>query len=378
MNVPLPEMASTRPDRDSSLTAERTVAGLTPSSAINFRTDGNLSPGEPASMRLVRCLITRLEALSSNMRSQSSATDLSRETVGLILGGIGVAIFSLTLPATRAAVPAFGGWTVGIGRAVVAALLGAILLAAKRPPRPPRRLFGRLAIVAGGVIIGFPLFTALALIHVPASRGAIVVGFLPATTAIVAAVRNGERPSPQFWLAATGGLVTVMVFAVATGAGGRPEPADGLLVLAVVSAAIGYAEGAAVTAELGGWQTISWALVLAAPVTTPIAAIALLSHGVVDPTTKAVVGLVYVCVFSMFLGFFAWYAGLGIAGVARVSQIQLVQPILTLGWAALLLDETITTGAMAAAVAVLAFVAAAKRSPVRPDSGVHTSLARSD
>ncbi len=287
----------------------------------------------------------------------------SGETYGLVLGSIGVLIFSFTLPATRVAVPVFGGWTVGIGRAVGAGVLAAAVLAMKRAP-PDLATFRRLAVVAGGVVVGFPLFSALALVSVPASRGAIVVGVLPAATALVAAIRHGEKPSRPFWLAAAGGLITVVVFAVLTGARGRPEPADALLFLAVAAAAIGYAEGGSVSKSIGGWQTISWALVLALPITVPIAIIALASHGIIEPDAASVAGFAYVTIFSMFLGFFAWYAGLSKGGVARVSQIQLTQPILTLLWAALFLNEEITETAMLAAVLVLIFVVMTRRAPV--------------
>ncbi len=262
MNVPLPGTVSMRPARTSSLTAARTVAGLTPSSTINVRTDGRVA-----------------------------------------LGALGVLIFSLSLPATRVAVPVFGGWTVGIGRAVLAGGLAVVVLLVRRPPRPARAQLPGLLLVVGGVIVGFPLFTAPALEHVPASRGAI--GVLPAATALVATLRHGERPSWLFWLAATGGLITVIAFAVLTGADGRPQAADGFLLLAVAAAAVGYAEGGVLGARIGGWQTICWALVLALPITVPVSALALSAHGVDRLTAPSLIGLGYVSVFSMFLGFFA-------------------------------------------------------------------------
>jgi len=286
------------------------------------------------------------------------------EVLGLGLGALGVLIFSFSLPATKAAVPVFGGTLVGIGRAVVAGALAIAVLRATRTPLPKPELRQRLLVVAAGVVVGFPLFTALALQYVPASRGAIVVGILPAATALVATLRHGERPSVAFWLASAGGLLTVLVFAVVTGADGRPEPADALLLLAVAAAAIGYAEGASVGREIGGWQTISWALVLSLPVTIAVSAAAIIVEGIGDVTTKSLVGMAYVSVFSMFLGFFAWYAGLGRGGVAKVSQIQLLQPILTLIWAALFLGEQITLRASIAALVIFGFVIAARRAPV--------------
>ncbi len=299
------------------------------------------------------------------MGSHSSVTRDRSEALGLALGALGVLIFSFTLPATKAAVAVFGAWVVGIGRAVVAGVLAAAVLKARGAHLPNRAVRRSLAIVAAGVVVGFPLFTALALEYVPATRGAIVVGVLPAATALAATLRHGERPSIQFWIAATGGLATVVIFAIVTGANGRPEPADALLLLAVAAAAIGYAEGASVSAQIGGWQTISWALVFSLPVTVVVTVTALFINGVGEPTAKGLIGMAYVSVFSMFLGFFAWYAGLTIGGVARVSQIQLLQPVLTLLWASLFLGEEVTLAAGLAAVAVLGFVVATRRAPIR-------------
>ncbi len=298
------------------------------------------------------------------MTEDSSATNTNRETLGLVLGFGAVLAFSLTLPATKAAVPVFGGWTIGIGRAVIAALLAIVLLVAKKVELPDRRFLRPLVLIAFGVVFGFPILTALALEHVPATRGAIVVGLLPATTALVATIRHGERPSRGFWLAAGGGLMTVVAFAFLSGSRGKPEPADLLLALAIIAAAIGYAEGAEVSKSIGSWQTICFALVLSLPITVPASIIAVWKHGVDEPTTSAIAGLVYVSVISMFLGFFAWYAALSMGGVARVSQIQLLQPVLTLGWAWLLLDEQVTAGAILAAVAVAGFVWLSRRAAV--------------
>jgi drug/metabolite transporter (DMT)-like permease len=308
--------------------------------------------------------MTELDTAQAARGPDDGARQQRSEGYGLALGFVGVLIFSVTLPATRVAVEAFGAWTTGIGRAVVAAACAAVVLFVTKTNRPNRQQLRALLVVGGGVIIGFPLFSALALETSTASRGAIVIGTLPATTALVATLRHGERPSWQFWLAAIGGLVTVVVYSVVTGANGRPELADLFFMLAVVAAAIGYGEGARLTGELGGWQTISWALVIALPITLPITVIALSTQGVDNPGFSNWLGLAYVAVFSMYLGFVAWYAGLSIGGTARVSQIQLLQPMLTLGWAALLLDETITAAGVITAVIVLLFVAASKRAPI--------------
>ena len=190
-----------------------------------------------------------------------------------LLGLIGVLGFSGSLPATRVAVEELDAAFVGLGRAVVAAALGAVLLLLLRQPRPRRDQLGRLALVALGVVIGFPLFTALALRELSSAHGAVIVGLLPAATAGMAVVRAGERPSRGFWLASGAGLVAVLGFAATQGAG-LPQPADGLVLAAVALGALGYAEGGALARELGGWQTICWALVISMPVVAPLAVLA--------------------------------------------------------------------------------------------------------
>ena len=272
----------------------------------------------------------------------------------------------MTLPATRVAVPVFGAWTVGIGRAVFAAALAGLALRLVPSPRPIGREWRSLVIVAAGAVLGFSVFSALAMGHVPASRGAVVVGLLPAATAGYATVRGGERPSPAFWAAAAAGLVAVLTFVATTGAGLRPEAGDVLLLGAVASAAAAYGEGGRLARRLGGWQTICWALLVAVPVTVPGTLVAVLLHGEVDATPTSLLGFAYLSVVSMFLGFFAWYAGLARGGVASVSQVQLAQPVLTLLWSWALLDERVTPVTLVAAAAVLACVALARRTAVTP------------
>lgn len=274
---------------------------------------------------------------------------------GLAFGFLGVLAFSFTLPATRAAVPELGSTVVGLGRALVAAALAGMLLLVMRERPPPRQYWPGLAVVAVGVVIGFPLFSALALQYVPASHGAVVVGLLPAATAVMAVVRAGEHPPPAFWLAVLAGVAAVVIFAAVEGAG-RPQPADVLLLLAVLLAALGYAEGGRLSRELGGWRVICWALLLAAPVLAIPVAVAVRQGGLAAGP-GAWLGFAYVAVISMFLGFFAWYRGLALGGVARVGQIQLIQPVLTLLWAALLLGESIEPPTMLASLLVVGSVA---------------------
>jgi drug/metabolite transporter (DMT)-like permease len=281
---------------------------------------------------------------------------------GALWGVVGVLGFSFTLPATRLAVMELDGTLVGLGRAVIAAGAAALLLAATREPFPPRALWGRLALVAAGVVVGFPLFSAWALQYVPAAHGAVIVGLTPAATAVMAVIRAGERPSLGFWLASLLGLVAVLIFAAVQGAG-APMPADGLILIAVALGALGYAEGGQLARTLGGWQVISWALVLSVPVLLPIVAWRAARHGLAaSPLAWGCVA--YVSLVSMYFAFFAWYRGLAQGGVARVGQVQLLQPVLTFLWSALLLGEEISGAMMTAAAAVLASVALTQRARV--------------
>jgi drug/metabolite transporter (DMT)-like permease len=280
---------------------------------------------------------------------------MSDATRGAVFGFLGVLVFSLTLPATRAAVPELGSVVVGLGRALVAALLAGLLLLVLRERPPPRRHLPGLVIVAAGAVIGFPLLSAAALLSVPAAHGAVVVGLVPAATAVMAVLRASERPPRAFWVAVVAGVVAVLVFAAAEGAG-RPQPADLLLLLAVLFAGLSYAEGGRLARELGGWRVICWALLLAAPALIVPVAIAVGRNGL-SATPKAWLGFAYVAVFSMFLGFFVWYRGLALGGVARVGQIQLIQPVLTLLWAALLLGEPVGVPTLLASLLVIGSVA---------------------
>ncbi|QSQ22061.1 DMT family transporter [Pyxidicoccus parkwayensis] len=292
-------------------------------------------------------------------------TESARTREGLLFGALGVLAFSLTLPATRAAVPELGSTLVGLGRGVVAAALAGALLAIRRERLPERRHWPRLALVAGGVVVGFPLLSAVAMRSMPASHGAVLVGLLPAATAVAAVFRARERPSVTFWLVSAAGLAAVLAFAAAQGAG-KPTAGDALMLLAIAAAAVGYAEGGALARELGGWRVLCWALVMSVPVLLPILVFNLDASGLPSHVSlRAWAGFAYVSGVSMFLGFFAWYRGLALGGVARVSQIQLLQPLLTLGWSVLLLGETVERGTLGAALLVVACVLGSVRSRVQ-------------
>ncbi|MFF0718263.1 DMT family transporter [Micromonospora sp. NPDC003816] len=284
--------------------------------------------------------------------------------LGLALGTLGVLAFSLSLPATRVAVQHLDPWFVAFGRAVGAALLAGAYLRLTAAPPPTRRQWRRLAVVALGVVVGFPLFTSLALTTQTAAHGAVVVTVLPAMTAVFAVLRAGERPPRRFWAAGAAGLLAVLVFLVATGTvHGALSLADGYLLAAVVLCGLGYAEGGALARELGGARTICWALLLALPVTLPVTVAAAVTHPPqADAAAWSAFG--YLTTVSMFLGFFAWYAGLARGGIAQVGQIQLAQPVLTLLWSALLLAETVSAASIVAALVVLVCVVWTQRTRV--------------
>ena len=219
----------------------------------------------------------------------------------------------------------------------------------------------RLAIVAAGVVFGFPLFTSYALTVVDASHGAVVIALLPAATAVMAVIRGKERPPRSFWVMAVIGAVAALVFASLQGGGVTPLSwADAFLFAAVIAAAIGYAEGALLSRELGSWQTISWALVVALPV---MVALTVVSIGIQPPRAEPIewAAFGYLAAVSMFLGFFAWYRGLAIGPIAQVSQVQLVQPVMTIAWAALLLGEVLTVPTVLGGLAVIVCAAVAVR-----------------
>jgi drug/metabolite transporter (DMT)-like permease len=290
-------------------------------------------------------------------------TPRDRTKEGLLLGALAVTAFSLSFPATRAAVPELGAATVGLGRAVVAAALAGVLLAVRRDRLPDRRYWPRLALVAGGVVVGNPLLSAVALRDMPSAHGAVLIGLLPGATAVAAVLRARERPSMAFWVASAAGLACVLAFATAQGAG-RITAGDGLVLLAVVAGALGYAEGGALARELGSWRVISWALVLSAPVLVPIVALSVGAQ-VLEASPRAWLGFGYVSVVSMFLGFLAWYRAMALGGVARLSQLQLLQPLLTLFWSAMLLGEDVNRGTVGTAGLVMLCVLAGVRSRVQ-------------
>jgi drug/metabolite transporter (DMT)-like permease len=299
-----------------------------------------------------------------------SSPALSRERLGLLLGFVGMAIFGGTLPATRIAVSAIDPMALTALRTAIAGLCSLVLLLVLRRPLPPRRLWPQLAIAMLCVSIAFPFLMALAVQTVDASHGGVVLGILPIATALVAVAITHERPRPLFWIASIAGAALVIAFALRQG-GGALSAGDLLLFAAVAVSAIGYAFSGRLTADMPGWEVISWVLVMALPISLPAAALTMpadLTHIALKPW----LALLYVAVFSQWIGFFAWNAGLAMGGIARVSQVQLLQPFITFALAAYFNDETITPQIVLFAAAVVATVAIStrtRRGPVSPVQG---------
>jgi drug/metabolite transporter (DMT)-like permease len=277
---------------------------------------------------------------------------------GWINGLIGVVIFSGSLPATRLAVLEFDPVFLTVARATIAALLGLCLLWLLKEKRPARSQLLPLAIVALGVVIGFPLLTALALQYVTSAHSIVFVGLLPLATAVFGVLRGGERPKPVFWLFSILGSLLVVGYAIAQGLSAAPA-GDLLMLLAILVCGLGYAEGAKLSRTLG-WQVICWALVISLPIVVPLTAI-LAPASFVNISLPAWLSLAYVSLFSMLIGFVFWYRGLAQGGIAAVGQLQLLQPFFGLALAATLLHEPVSLGMLVVTVAVIACVAGARK-----------------
>ncbi len=284
---------------------------------------------------------------------------INDRTSGLVNGLLGVIIFAGSLPATRVAVADFDPVFLTLARAAIAGLLGLALLLLFREKRPSRTDLLPLLIVSLCVVIGFPLLTALALRHVTAAHSIVFIGLLPLATALFGVLRGGERPRPAFWLLSGLGSALVVGFALTQGFAAAPT-GDLLMLAAIVVCGWGYAEGATLSRRLGGWQVISWALLLALPVTAS-AALVLRPDSLLATGLPAWLGLAYVSLFSMLIGFVFWYRGLAQGGIAAVGQLQLLQPFFGLALAGLLLGETVTWPMLMASAAVAACVAGARR-----------------
>ncbi len=293
----------------------------------------------------------------------------------MVLCMLGVVVFSFTVPMTKIAVRSLPAGTVGAGRAVVAAFLALAYQSVRygSPFVAIRRAFSlpiaRVGAVAAGVVVGFPFLTSFALQRTEATHGALVIALLPLTTAGVAALRTGDRPPWRYWL--SGGFVVAAIGAyVVDHGGGALHLSDALLVAAVVAGAVGYTEGAILTRTFDGAEVISAALLVALPVTVAVTAVTLAGAPGV-PTAASWAAFGYTALGSMFVGFLFWYAGLARAGIARGGRVQLLQPVLTIGWSWPLLGERVDRAAVLTALVVVAAMAWGRRSVQAPRARQH-------
>jgi len=282
-----------------------------------------------------------------------------KSSSGWVNGLIGVIVFSGSLPATRMAVLDFDPVFLTVARATIAAIIALCVLLIFKEKRPTRKQILPLIIVAFGVVLGFPLLSALALQHTTSAHSIVFVGMLPLATAIFGIMRGGEHPPAIFWLFSIVGSLLVVGYSIAQGFAASPI-GDVLMLMAVILCGLGYAEGARLSKTLGGWQVISWALVLSLPVMAPLTFL-LRPESFVGVSIAAWLSLAYVALFSMFIGFVFWYRGLAQGGIATVGQLQLLQPFFGLALAATLLDEQISLGMLGITVGVILCVAGTKR-----------------
>ena len=284
------------------------------------------------------------------------------EYKGMFFGLLGVFFFGLTLPITKIILPYFNPVFIGLGRAALAALPAAGLLYLYRQKIPSTSQFRLLAVVAAGVVFGFPILSAVAMGTVPASHGGAMLGIMPLLTAAISAVFNHERPSLGFWLTGIAGAIIIGVFTLSKSVDGI-QSGDFILLAAALSASVGYAVGGRLAKEIGGWQVICWALVIAFPFTT------LVSVMIAEPSYWSApsfswVGFLYLALFSQLFGFFFWNKGLAIGGVAKVSQIMLFQPFITIIASSFLAAEAIEARTIFFALLVVGCVAISKKMPV--------------
>lgn len=288
-----------------------------------------------------------------------------RPESGLVYGLIGVILFGLTLPCMTLAIRDLDVVFTGLGRALPAALLAGLVLIWTRTPFPQKHLWKDILITSAGVVVGFPIFATLAMKHTTASYGSVILSALPIATATAGMYFAHERPSKGFWLTAVAGALTVAVFAYSQkGNVSSFELGNLWLVLAVISAAVGYASGGQLSKELGGWQVICWALVFGAPFIIPVVYI---FSGPIhwSASFSSWSSFIYLAFVSQFLAFFFWNKGLAVGGVAKVSQVQLLQVFVTLTGSALLLGEAVGVYHLIFAVLVCGIVFLNKKMDVR-------------
>ena len=288
----------------------------------------------------------------------------SRDKLGLMLGVIGVTIFAGSLPATRIAVATLDPWFLTAARAAIAGIASVIVLVVLRRPLPPRDTWLPLVVIAFAIVLGFPIFSAIAMVTVPAAHGAVVIGILPLATSAAAVLLAGERPSTGFWMAGAAGTAIVVLFAFRHGAGGAMAVGDLVLLAAIGSAAVGYTLSGRLTRTMPGWEVISWACAISLPVAA-VATWVLWPANIAAVPNEAWWSLAFVGLFSQFIAFFAWNAGLAMGGIARVGQVQLLQPFISVALASVVNNEAIGAETILFAAAVVATVMIGRRMPIQ-------------
>jgi len=288
---------------------------------------------------------------------------VNKETKGMLIGFIGILIFSLTLPVSKIAVLSFNPYFIAFGRATLAGLVALAYLAYKKESLPSKIDFGKYVVIALGVVFGFPIFTTVAMTQGSSSHGAVILGMMPLATTVIGVIRFKERPSLGFWLVSLMGAALVVVYALLKNSGSFTY-IDGLLVLGGICACVGYVEGGELSRRMNPRAVISWALVISLPINI-VASFLTFNPEYINAGDVAWISFVYLSLFPMFLGFFFWYEGLAIGGIARVSQVQLIQPFCTLLAASVLLGDPITAMNLVFAVLVVSTVILGKRMLVK-------------
>jgi len=277
----------------------------------------------------------------------------------MLIGFVGILIFSLTLPVTKIAILSFNPYFIAFGRATLAGAVALAYLAIKHEPMLAKDDFGKFVVIALGVVFGFPILTTVAMTQGSSSHGAVILGMMPLATTVIGVIRFGERPSLGFWLVSLLGAALVVIYALLKSSGSFTL-VDGLLVLGGICACVGYVEGGELSRKMNPRAVISWALVISLPINIVLSYFTFES-AYVDAGVFPWIIFIYLSLFPMFLGFFFWYEGLAIGGIARVSQVQLMQPFCTLVAASVLLGDSLTWMNIVFAVLVVSTVILGKQ-----------------
>ena len=288
---------------------------------------------------------------------------MNRETKGMLIGFVGILVFSLTLPISKIAVVSFSPYFIAFGRASLAGLVALVYLSYKKVAFPSKTDLAKLAVIAMGVVFGFPIFTTVAMKEGSSSHGAVILGMMPLATTVIGVIRFKERPSIGFWLVSMLGAGLVITYAFLKGSGSFTY-IDGLLVLGGICACIGYVEGGELSRKMNPRTVISWALVISLPINLVMTYFTF-SSSYLNADVIAWTSFVYLSLFPMYLGFFFWYEGLAIGGIARVSQVQLIQPFCTLLASSFFLGDHLTAMNMVFAFLVVSTVILSKQMLVK-------------